>query len=109
MEGYCGGDGDGFTVGLRRWLRIWVRFVLCCSGSVGLWVLRWVYGWLVVAVCFWSNLVVDLVFVAECGWVLVEGVVWVCPRDTEKGEEKRKMGEKREELNFFIYYLLFSS
>ena len=55
VEGCCGGDGDGFTVGLRRWLQIWVRFVLCCSGSVGLRVLKWVYGWLVVAVCFWSN------------------------------------------------------
>uniref|UniRef100_A0A7N2RE08 Uncharacterized protein n=1 Tax=Quercus lobata TaxID=97700 RepID=A0A7N2RE08_QUELO len=42
VEGCCGGDGDGFTVGLRSWLRIWVRFVLCCSGSVGLWVLQWI-------------------------------------------------------------------
>ena len=42
VEGCCRGDGDGFTVGLRRWLRIWAKFVLCCSGSMGLCVLQWV-------------------------------------------------------------------
>ena len=105
VEGCCGGDGDGLTVGLRSWLRIWVRFVLCCSGSVGLWVLQWVYGWLVVRFVFGVILVVmDLVFVAECGWVLVEGVVWVCLRDRKRRREK-KDGRREERGTEFLFLL----